>query len=103
MNYGEMILKYLDSFNMTQKELAKKSKISPSTLNDVISGRVKKPSYNVLAKIADGLGINVSILTNEKNDNLLPEYVQIAKECQDEGVDPDLLLKIKDMITKKNK
>ena len=102
MNYGQIILQYLEAFNMSQKELAEKSKISPSTLNDVISGKVKKPSYNVLSKIADGLGINVSILTNENNDNILPEYIQLAKICQDEGIDTDTFLQIKDLI-KKNK
>ncbi|MCB0392049.1 MAG: helix-turn-helix transcriptional regulator [Bdellovibrionales bacterium] len=47
--------------NMTQSDLAKKSKVSQSTIAQIESGR-KDPSINTLKQIAGALNIELAIL-----------------------------------------
>lgn len=46
-------------------ELAKKTNITQSTLNEIKQGRSKNPRINTFIKIADGFGISLSELFNK--------------------------------------
>lgn len=53
--------------NLTQKELAKKTSLSQSYINELENGKKKNPSTEVLCNIAKALGVTVSeILEEEK-------------------------------------
>lgn len=64
--------------NMTQKELADKVDISPAAINQFEKG-VKKPSSEVLTKIAKALDISTDYLLTERGDQIfVDEEVKTA-------------------------
>lgn len=62
------IKKYLDIHNMTQKTLAEKISVKPSTMSDYLNHR-SKPSHGVIQKIADVFGVNKSDIDTTYKDN----------------------------------
>ena len=52
---GETIRKWRNNFNITQTELAKHLKLSPSVISDYESGRRKSPGIQTIKKIIDAL------------------------------------------------
>lgn len=84
MTVGENIKRFRKKGEMTQQELAKKSKISRSYLADVENGRYN-PSINTLTSIASALNVEVSELMGEdsskhrKDENLDDDYHKIEK------------------------
>jgi len=68
------IKKYISQKGITQKELAEKNSISPSTLSDYMNLR-SNPSHGVIQKIADYFGVLKSdIDTTFKDNNLVGIY-----------------------------
>lgn len=47
---------------LSQRKLAKQIGLSPSTLNDIINGKIKKINIEYLVKIADGLDLSIKKL-----------------------------------------
>jgi transcriptional regulator with XRE-family HTH domain len=62
---------YLDERSITLYRLAKDSTISISTLNGVISGHSKNPSFVIFYQLANGLGITVKEFLDDEifNEN----------------------------------
>lgn len=56
LNYGDAILKLREQRAMTREALAESSGVSPSYLSEVERG-LKRPSTDVVAKIAEALGM----------------------------------------------
>lgn len=54
--------------NINQRQLAKKMQVSPGTLTELKKGRIKKPSFDLMCKFADALGVSLEEL-REKEDN----------------------------------
>lgn len=77
------IKKYIKENNITQKELANKIGISPSTMSDYMNFR-SNPSHGVIQKIADYFGVLKSdIDTTYKEENILTNiYNQLNEENQ---------------------
>lgn len=60
-------LKYFrNKTKMTQCQLAEKSGLSQAYINELENGRKLNPSYMVLTKLADALGISTSELFMDK-------------------------------------
>ena len=55
-----------ESVNMTQKELAERSKITPAYLCDLENGKRCNPSVQVLVRIADALQVPINELIGRK-------------------------------------
>ncbi|AZP96130.1 XRE family transcriptional regulator [Latilactobacillus curvatus] len=53
--------------NINQRQLAKKMQVSPGTLTELKKGRIKKPSFDLMCKFADALGVSLEEL-REKED-----------------------------------
>jgi transcriptional regulator with XRE-family HTH domain len=58
MELGERIATVREDQALTQAELAEKSKISPSTLSQIESGKVPRPHVGTVRKIARALGMD---------------------------------------------
>lgn len=72
------IKKFLELHSMTQKELAEKIGISPSTISDYMNLR-SNPSHGVIQRIADYFKVPKSeIDTTYKNPNALQEINEIV-------------------------
>lgn len=58
-NFGESVLKFRNQINLTQEELAKKSKLHITTIKD-IETNVLSPTLDTVKKIVDALNLNLS-------------------------------------------
>ena len=56
------IKKYRAKLGLTQEGLVKKSSVKYTTLSKIESGVVKKPTVQVMAKIAKGLKVSIEDL-----------------------------------------
>ena len=65
---GKKIKEFRKKNNLTIRELAKKSSVSASYISDLESVGKKKPSLDVLSKIATALNISVSELIEENSN-----------------------------------
>lgn len=71
------IKKYLQKHGMSQKTLAEKIDVKPSTMSDYLNYR-SKPSHGVIQKIADVFGVNKSdIDTTYKEGASPPSHSQL--------------------------
>ena len=52
---GKTIRKWREEFSVSQQELAKQLKVSPSVISDYESGRRKSPGIVIIRRIVDGL------------------------------------------------
>lgn len=59
---GENIKKYRNKLGITQDDLVRKSVVKHTTLTKIEGDFVKKPSVQVIAKIAKALGVSVEDL-----------------------------------------
>lgn len=57
-----LISKYRKEKKITQKALAQMVNITPAYLCELEKGRKKNPSFNVISKIADTLGVSIDDL-----------------------------------------
>jgi transcriptional regulator with XRE-family HTH domain len=68
------------SNELTQKQLAQKTGLSQSYINELENGRKSNPSMSVVVKLARALGVPVSELLGEEIKGLInsrKEYVAI--------------------------
>lgn len=66
----ESIEKELKRQGINQNQLAKKMGIHNSVITELKKGRIKKPSFELICKVADALGVSLDMLRGEGiNDN----------------------------------
>lgn len=79
----ENIKRYMKEYGLTQKELAKSSGLTVETINRILNEK-QKLLPNTLEKIANGLGVSVSDLSEEKkrksSHNEVKGYLQIGEK-----------------------
>lgn len=80
------IRKYIKENNITQKELAEKIQISPSTLSDYMNLR-SNPSHGVIQKLADYFGVKKSDIDTtfkeeQPNDKIITIYNKLEPKRQ---------------------
>lgn len=109
--------------NITQKELADALGID-KTLISQYEGEIIKPDYDIIETLAEYLGVTIeylcgapdlpvetniqpnesileeSIVAKTEQKDLRPEYIQVAKEIQNAGIDPKDVKAFIDMIKK---
>lgn len=61
-NIGDNIKKIRAKLNLTQDDLARKSGVKYTTLSKIESSVVKKPTVQIIAKIAEALGTSIENL-----------------------------------------
>ncbi|MGF2053360.1 helix-turn-helix domain-containing protein [Vagococcus fluvialis] len=62
----EKIEAVLNQKNLTQYQLAKKMGVSVSTITELKMGRINKPSFELMCKIADALEVSLDELRERK-------------------------------------
>ncbi|CAI3480705.1 helix-turn-helix transcriptional regulator [Enterococcus cecorum] len=55
---------------LTQYKLSKMIGVSPSVLTDLKNGRNKKPSFELMEKIADALNVSMDIFRKDDEDGI---------------------------------
>ncbi len=73
---GDKIKEARDKVGWSQSELARRAEIQPSTISQIESGARKKPTIDVLQKIAGALSTTVSQLLGQSNADDIKELLQ---------------------------
>ena len=60
-----IIEKLLIEKQINQEQLAKRMYVHSSTISDLKYGRIKKPSFELMCKIADALEVSLDIFRKE--------------------------------------
>ena len=61
----EIIDKLLIEKNINQEQLSKRMHVNYSTVSDLKHGRIKKPSFELMCKIADALEVSLDVFRKE--------------------------------------
>lgn len=59
------IEKILQEKGLNQEQLAKRMNVHSGTVSDLKKGRIKKPSFELMCKIADALEVSLDVLRKE--------------------------------------
>lgn len=62
------IQKLLDKRNMTIWKLGKTMNVSDSVLRNLRDGKIKKPSFELMCKIADALNVSLDYFRNNNKN-----------------------------------
>ena len=62
----DTIEKLLKEKNLNQEQLAKRMNVSSGTVSDFKKGRIKKPSFELMCKIADALEISLDVFREKE-------------------------------------
>jgi transcriptional regulator with XRE-family HTH domain len=89
---GENLARLLRDKGLSQSELARRAGVSPTYLNQVLSGKNASPKLAHLEKMADVLGVTVSKLFAGPEDrpdpiDALDMVRHLLKELRERGVD----------------
>lgn len=61
-----IIGKILKEKGLNQEQLAKRMKVHSGTVSDLKKGRIKKPSFELMCKIADALEISLDVFREKE-------------------------------------
>lgn len=62
----EIIEKILKEKDLNQEQLAKRMKVHSGTVSDLKKGRIKKPSFELICKIADALEVSLDVFREKE-------------------------------------
>ena len=62
----DTIEKLLKEKNLNQEQLAKRMNVSSGTVSDFKKGRIKKPSLELMCKIADALEVSLDVFREKE-------------------------------------
>lgn len=63
----DIVERLLNEKNMSQYELAKLMGVSTGTITELKKGRIKKPSFELIEKVADALDVSMDVFRNVAN------------------------------------
>lgn len=61
-----IIGKILKEKGLNQEQLAKRMKVHSGTVSDLKKGRIKKPSFELMCKIADALEVSLDVFREKE-------------------------------------
>ena len=67
MTLAQRIRKLLDASEMTQRELARRCRMSESCISRIVAGKRTEITVTSARRIAHGLGVTISDLLEEEN------------------------------------
>lgn len=105
LSLGENLKAVLDEQKVTQKDLARKLNIAPTTLNGYISNK-REPDLETLKKIAQALGVTVDYLLGVEGGMIDLSAKEEALIWQLRRMTPsqkDVVVELVNVMTKKNK
>lgn len=101
MNFGYTITNLLEKNNMSQRMLAQKLKIAPTTLNGYIKNK-HEPDYNTLINIADIFGVSVDHLLEHKVRERPAEKVFAKKFASLDSSQQELVIGLIELMCRQN-
>lgn len=64
MTFGEALIQIMGEKGMTPTELAARSGVNKQTINELIKGRSKEPTFTKAKALANGLGVPLQLLAD---------------------------------------
>ena len=64
MTFGEALIQIMSEKGITPTELAARSGVRKQTINELIKGRSKEPTFTKAKMLADGLGVPLQVLAD---------------------------------------
>ena len=64
MTFGEALIQIMSEKGIKPAELARLSGVSKQTINELIKGRSKEPTFTKAKALANGLGIPLQVLAD---------------------------------------
>lgn len=61
MTFGEVLLMLMKEKGITPTELAQRSGVKKSTINELIKGRSREPTFSKAKRLANGLGVPLEL------------------------------------------
>ena len=62
MTFGEALIQIMEEKGMTPTELAARSGVRKQTINELMKGRSKEPTFTKAKALANGLGVPLQLL-----------------------------------------
>lgn len=64
MTFGEALTTLMEQSGMTAAELARRSGVRKSTINELVKGRSKEPTFSKAKALAKGLDVPIQVLAD---------------------------------------
>lgn len=64
MTFGEALIQIMEEKGIKPAELARLSGVSKQTINELMKGRSKEPTFTKAKMLANGLGIPLQVLAD---------------------------------------
>ena len=64
MTFGEALIRIMSEKGIKPAELARLSGVSKQTINELIKGRSKEPTFTKAKALANGLGVPLQVLAD---------------------------------------
>lgn len=64
MTFGEALIQIMREKNISPSELAARSGIRKQTINELLKGRSKEPTFTKAKALANGLGVPLQVLAD---------------------------------------
>lgn len=64
MTFGEALIQIMSEKGITPTELAAKSGVRKQTINELMKGRSKEPTFTKAKALANGLGVPLQLLAD---------------------------------------
>lgn len=64
MTFGEALIQIMSEKDIKPTELARLSGVSKQTINELIKGRSKEPTFTKAKALANGLGVPLQVLAD---------------------------------------
>lgn len=64
MTFGEALIQIMSEKDIKPAELARLSGVSKQTINELIKGRSKEPTFTKAKALANGLGVPLQVLAD---------------------------------------
>ncbi len=101
MDFGQTVINLLEKNNMSQRTLAQRLKIAPTTLNGYIRNK-HEPDYVTLIAIADIFGVSADYLLGHKTKEKPAEKILAKKFSALDSSQQELVLGMIELMLRQN-
>lgn len=99
MSINKRMKELRESNGLNKVEFAKVIDVTKSSITRYESGEMK-PNLDVIKKICSKFGVTMEWLVNGKEENKPDEYAAVIARCRAEGISPQKLNSIIDVLIK---
>lgn len=69
MTFGEALVQLMDERGMKPAELARLSGVNKQTINELVKGRSKEPTFSKAKALANALGVDLQVFADMTDED----------------------------------